>query len=448
MGRHPWPPPSGIWTLLLLGFVLIVTEGVAAQSADSGKLALVGGMLLDGYETPPIHHAAILIEGDRIVAAGPASHVDIPADAEIVDTHGMTMLPGLIDLHVHLMILGHGEYTEWFPIFTEQMLPIMQISAKQLLLAGVTTAVDLGAPLEILTIRDGIAAGEIPGPRLLVSGPWITRRPWEALPSYFQYAVDGPREAADRARELIEAGVDVIKTWRGMREDDIRAVVQVAHASGIPVHSHLYAPDAIWDAIRGGTDVIQHAGSGGNPSYPEDLVAEIAHRAIPVVQTISHRIWVYPATVEFPERLQDQRLREDLPRDLYEEIQRSFQDFHRLSYFRTTPRQIRNSRIAARQFIDANAVLGMGTDSGSPMNFHTESAWREISALVDAGMSPLQAISAATKTGAEVIGRGGDLGTIEPGKLADVIVVRGNPLFDINALGYVEHVVKNGVRYK
>jgi imidazolonepropionase-like amidohydrolase len=104
--------------------------------------------------------------------------------------------------------------------------------------------------------------------------------------------------------------------------------------------------------------------------------------------------------------------------------------------------------VAARQFIDANAVMGMGTDSGSPLNFHTESAWREISALVDSGMTPLQAISVATKTGAEIIRRGNDLGTIEPGKLADILVVRGDPLFDINVLGYVEHVVKGGTVYR
>ena len=109
---------------------------------------------------------------------------------------------------------------------------------------------------------------------------------------------------------------------------------------------------------------------------------------------------------------------------------------------------MRNSKIAARQFIEGGAVIAMGTDSGSPVNFHTESAWREISALVDSGMTPLAAISASTKTGAEVIGRGRDLGTIEPGKLADIIVVEGNPLFDINALGYVRMVVKDGNGYK
>ena len=441
---------SRISVLLLLSSVALL--GIAAPSnavaqGGTGTMALVGGMLLDGYEAPPIHHAAVVIEGNRIVAVGPASEIEIPAGAEIIDTEGMTMLPGLVDLHVHLMILGHGEYSEWWPILDGAREEMMAISAKQLLMAGVTTAVDLGAPLEILNVRDDINEGRLPGPRMLVSGPWITRggRQW---PDWFQRRISSPEQAAEQADDLIDAGVDVIKIWVGMTEDDMRAVVEAAHRRGVEVHTHLYAPEDMWAAIRAGTDVIQHAGSGGNPPYADDLIAEIAHRGIPVVQTIAHRIWVYPATVEFPERLQDRRLKEDLPPDLYREFQRSFEDFHRNSYFRTTARQIRNSEIAARQFIEGGAVIAMGTDSGSPVNFHTEAAWREISALVDSGMTPLAAISASTKTGAEVIGRGADLGTIEPGKLADIIVVEGNPLFDINALGYVRMVVKDGIRYK
>ena len=425
----------------------VIAPGAAGAQDGSGTMALVGGMLLDGYETPPIHHAAVVIEGDRIVAVGPASEIDIPAGAEIINTEGMTMLPGLVDLHVHLMILGHGEYAEWWPILDEAREEMMAISAKQLLMAGVTTAVDLGGPIEILNVREAIDEGRLPGPRLLVSGPWIARSGGR-FPLWIQRLIASPEEAAEQADDLIDAGVDVIKTWVGMTEDDIRAVVNTAHRRGVEVHSHLYAPGDMWAAIRAGTDVIQHAGSGGNPPYTDDLIAEIAHRGIPVVQTIAHRIWVYPATLEFPERLQDARLKEDLPADLYQELQRSFEDFQRLSYFRTTPRQMRNSKIAARQFIEGGAVIAMGTDSGSPVNFHTESAWREISALVDSGMTPLAAISASTKTGAEVIGRGRDLGTIEPGKLADIIVVEGNPLFDINVLGYVRMVVKDGVKYK
>ena len=443
--RRAWFRSLRVLELLAICATLLAVNAGAIRAQ---QVALVGGMLLDGYETPPIHNAAVLIDGNRIIVVGPASEVDIPATARVVDTRGMTMLPGLIDLHVHTMFLGHGEYSEYFPFFTPKKREMMEIAAKQLLMAGVTTAVDLGAPIEIVDLRNRIDRREAPGPRLLVSGPWIAGRSWGSYPDYFQHVVSTPEEAAQRTTELADAGVDVIKTWAGMSEAMMRAVVETAHARGLSVHSHLYGPDEIRAALRAGIDVVQHAGSAGNPPYPDDLVEEIANQGMPIVQTIAHRPWVFQATIDFPERLQDRRLIEDLPPELYEEFQRSFEDFHRLSYFRTTPLQTRRSVVAARQFIDGNAVMGMGTDSGSPLNFHTESAWREISALVDSGMTPIQAISAATKTGAEIIRRGRDLGTIEPGKLADVIVVRGNPLFDINVLGYVEHVVKDGVVYR
>lgn len=438
--------------LLLLGCAVALP--LRAQLPDPPRghppLALVGGMLLDGYERPPIHDAAVVVRDGRIVAAGRASEVEIPADARIVDTGGRTMLPGLIDLHAHLDILGAGDYDEWFDwvVSGDRWVEVMEVSAGQLLRAGVTTALDLAAPLSILDVRRRIDAGQIPGPRLLVSGPWITRVPQGGVPLEIQNVIRSPDEAALRTRELIEAGADVIKTWVGLTEEDLRAVVRVAREHRVRVHAHLYDPEQIRTALRVGVDVIQHAGSGGNPPYDPDLVMEIAHRGTPVVQTIAHRIWVYPATLEFPSRLRDPRLREGMPDEMYEVLVRSFRDFERLGYFHTTPRQIRYAPEAARQLIEANVRMAMGTDSGTPLNFHTEAAWREISALVDSGMTPLQAISASTKSGAEVLGLASEIGTIEPGKRADIIVVDGNPLFDINVLGYVTHVVKDGVIWK
>src|SRR5712692_5658030 len=110
--------------------------------AAAGPFALVGGMLIDGYEVPPVHHAAILIEGNRILEAGPARDVKIPADATVIDTSGRTMMPGLVEEHAHLNILGHGDYNRWYPWITKNGLveKVMEISAKQLLNAGVTTA--------------------------------------------------------------------------------------------------------------------------------------------------------------------------------------------------------------------------------------------------------------------------------------------------------------------
>ena len=166
------------WRVAVSALLILLLCPAAFAEPAKKKLALVGGMLLDGYDVPPLHHATVLIEGDRIVQVGPASELKIPADATVLDTSGKVMLPGLIDLHVHLIILGHGDYARWDPWLAENKLVerVMEISAKQLLMAGVTSAVDLGGTLkESLSVRDRIKKGDIPGPRMWMSGPWITR---------------------------------------------------------------------------------------------------------------------------------------------------------------------------------------------------------------------------------------------------------------------------------
>lgn len=442
-------------------FLLMLQTLPAGDQAAAGRprqLALVGGMLLDGYETPPLHHAAVLTEGDRIVWVGRAAEARIPPEATVIDTTGRVMLPGMVELHAHLMLLGHGNYSRWFPWVAEQQMidRVMEISAKQLLMAGVTSAVDLGGPLEAsLRVRDRVKRGEISGTRLWVSGPWLPRQDANPSPrpTSFSWAgrIQTPEEAAQATETLAEAGVDVIKAYTNLTPAHYRAIVQTAHKHNIRVHAHVYAEQDVRNALEAGVDVLQHVGSAGTtPPYSEELIRDIVNAGCPVVISAAHRSWIYPATIDFPERLQDPQLKEDfsvLP-GLWQEVQDSFKQWHTLSYFHRTDREMFFRERALGQFIEAGAVMGMGTDSGTPMNFHTEALWREIKAHVDLGMSPRRAISAATRIGARILGRGNDLGTIEPGKLADIIVIKGNPLFDIQALAHVEVVVKDGVIHK
>ena len=146
----------------------LLAAGAPLRAADKPTLALVGGQVIDGYEGPPIHDGVVLIAGERIVAVGRRGEVAVPAGTTVVDTAGMSVLPGLMDMHVHLMILGHADYEYWDKTYMARFRDeIMPIAAKQLLMSGVTTVRDLGAPLEeILHVKKRIAAGEIPGPRL------------------------------------------------------------------------------------------------------------------------------------------------------------------------------------------------------------------------------------------------------------------------------------------
>ena len=445
---------------LLAVLLAVFVQGTPdAQPADPpSKLALVGGKLMDGYDAPPLHHAAVLIEGDRIVQVGPAAQMDIPSDYLVIDTSGRTMMPGMIELHAHLILLGHGNYGRWFPWIDEQgrdeYLPlVMEIAAGQLLMAGVTSAVDLGAPLdESLEVRERIDRGEIPGPRMSMSGPWITRTPARAgaMTTLFGgITITSSEQAGQEVERLAAAGVDVIKAHSGLTRDDYTAIVAAAHANGIRVHAHVYDEQDVRNALETGVDVLTHAGSAGTaPPYSPELIRDIVNAGRPVVVTAAHRSWVYPDTFAFPERLQDPQLKADFPPDVYAEVQDSFKNWRALGYFQTTPRQMLFRERGLKQFIEAGAVMGLGTDSGTPMNFHTEALWREAKTHVDMGMSPSRVISALTQVGARILGKSQDLGTVEPGKLADIIVVDGDPQYDILALSHVEVVVKGGVVYK
>jgi len=438
--RFFWVP------LVLLQLLSASLQTAASQLLPNGPVALVGAQVIGGYEVAPISDGVVVYEDGVITSVGSASEVQIPANARVIDVGGHTVLPGLIDNHVHVDLIGHGSYERYYEFLggDERLDEVMPIAAKQMLRAGVTTALDLGAPFEILDVRRKIDAGEIPGPRLLVSGPWITRVQYDTIPDSYEEVISSPEEGARKALELIDRGSDVIKTWEGLTQEDYHAIVAAAHSRGVKVHAHLYDPQAIKMAIEAGVDVFQHVGSAGNPPYEEALINTIAHKEIPVVQTISHRVWVYPSTLAFPSRLKRAEYKTDMPDDIYREFMDSFNDFHQLPYFRNAATEIRNSKQSASQFIEAGARMGVGTDAASPLNMHLEAMWREMSALVDSGMTPIQVISAATKTNAEILGVFAERGSLEPGKQADILVVAGNPLEDIETLGRVALIAKGG----
>jgi imidazolonepropionase-like amidohydrolase len=434
------PPPSAV-------------KAASAENAPKTTIAFTGGLLITGLDEPPIHHATIVVKGNRIVAAGPSSEVKIPAGATIVDTHNLTMMPGLIDTHVHMVLVGHGEYTRYFAWLDEHqkdypLSRILDISAKQLLDAGVTSVVDLGAPLdEILAVRDRVNKGVIPGPRILASGPWLTRHV-AIFPPNYQHNVTSPEDAAAFVDKLADAGVDVIKAHAGLTREDYFAIVQEAHKRHLKVHAHIYDEEAVRNAFDAGVDVLQHVGSAGVPPYSAKLLSDIVASGRPVVPTVYHRVWLYPDTIAFPERLDDPQFKGELGEPLYSEMMDSFKNFNSVGYFTTIDRQMFFGDKSLDQWISHGAVVGMGTDNGTPGNFHKDALWREIKVFVDHGMPANQAIMDATRVNATNIMGMRDLGTIEVGKLADIIAVDGDPLLDISVLGRVNIVMKNGVIYK
>jgi imidazolonepropionase-like amidohydrolase len=439
----------------------LAAVGVLAAAALAGEkpaarptLALVGGQVVDGYEGRPIPDGVVLIAGDRIVAVGPRSAVAVPAGVQVIDTRGMTVLPGLADMHVHLMIVGHGDYEHWDktyrPRFKKEIMPA---AAKQLLRSGITFARDLGAPLEdSIEVRDRIARGEIPGPRLFVSGPFIQHAPYFEYEKEFRWGVSGADDARAKVQKLVDAGVDVIKLidQDQMTEEEVAAVVETAHKGGKPVVAHGHREDEIRIGLKYSVDCFEHTGLGTEPAYPEDILAGLRKRRetlawCPTVEGLF--LSEYTADV-FPARLDDPRWQEGLAPDIVKDIRDSLTNVGSLPYFQLVRRRIPTLAKKFQQLRETGVTLLVGTDSGIPANFHTDSTWRELATWVKLGMTPMQAIAGATRWPAVWLKKDKDIGTLAPGRYADVIAVRGDVLTHIDLLQNVDVVVKNGVRVK
>lgn len=420
-----------------------------AATPRAATLAIVGGTLIDGNEGPPVQNAVVLVTGDRITHVGTIHDTEIPAGAEVIDADGRTVMPGLHDAHVHVMLVGHGEYDEYFPRYGDRLRELMPIATRELLMAGVTSARDLGAPLDdILWLKNEIEEGRLPGPRMFVSGPFLqkTTGPTQAL---FRWTVDGEEDARAKTRQLIEAGVDLIKVIQADRltPAERRAISEEARRAGLHIAAHGYDAEELRAAVEMGAATIEHVNARPLPFYDEESVRLMAANGVASCFTsVVSRI--YNITMEYPERLDDPRLREDLPPAVYEDVRGSIEHPERLGYF--DQKKAINPWHAQkfRQLWDGGVTILVGTDSGTPMNFHYESTWQEMDLLVRYGMPPLKVISAATRLPARLYGLGDELGTVEPGRLADIIVVDGNPLRDMSALRNVVHVIKGGVRYK
>ncbi|MDH5608040.1 MAG: amidohydrolase family protein [Cyclobacteriaceae bacterium] len=420
--------------------------------------ALVGGTLLDGYGSTPIKNSIIIIENERIQAIGQVGTLEIPQHAEIISTEGMSILPGLWDMHVHLMINGHADYTHWdktYPPLFESV--IMPSSAHQLLMAGVTSARDLGGPLEAsINVRDRINRGEIPGPTLYVSGPFIQHAPYPGTEE-FRWGVNGEKDARAKVKKLADAGVDCIKLidQDQMTEAEVFAVVDEAHKSGLTVVAHSHRPDEIRRGLKAGVDCFEHTGLSSSPEYPADIMEMIKERTAkmnlgPLYWTPTvEGLYNYEYIRDNPEKLDVDDWHLGLPDSIVQDIKQSFSHPERLPYFQLTPMRRPTLETKINQLKNAGVVLMVGTDSGIPMKFHIQSTWNELDVWVNEfGFDPMYTIKAATYWPAKMMGVDKDYGTIEEGKYADIIAVKGDVLRYIDLLQDVDMVIKHGQRVK
>ncbi len=420
--------------------------------------ALVGGTLIDGFGGPPIRNSVILIEGERIRAVGQVGTLAVPAGAETISTEGMSVLPGLWDMHVHLMINGHSDYAHWDKTYPAQFEPvIMPASAKQLLLAGVTSARDLGAPLEAsISVRDKINAGKLIGSTVYVSGPFIQHAPYPGT-ELFRWGVTGTDDARAKVRKLADAGVNVIKLidQDQMTMDEVRAVVDEAHRRGLPVVAHSHRPEEIRRGLAAGVDNFEHTGLSSSPEYPPDVIAGIRERtanmsAGPLFWTPTiEGLLNYEYLRDNPEALDDSSWHEGLTPEIIADIRQSIAHPDRMPYFQLTPSRRPTLFRKFQQLREAGVVMLIGTDSGIPMKFHSQSTWKELDAWENIlGVDSMTAIRAATYWPSVAMKVDREVGTVTPGKYADIIAVRGDVLRYITLLQRVDMVIKKGTRYK
>lgn len=361
-----------------------------------------------------LEHATVLVEGERIVKVA-EGNVPIPKDACKIPLAGRMLLPGFIDCHVHLCLDGSADPVT---LLMGEPLPLTTLKAaqfaRQTLMAGITSVRDLGGKDGIdLIIRDAIHSGLIPGPRILASGRLICMNGghgWQ-----IGREADGPDEVMKAAREQIKAGADVVKFMatggvmtpgvepgsEQFTEEELRAGIQEAHKVGRQTATHAMGTQGILNALRAGIDSVEHG-----VFLDEETISLMVNRDVPLVPTISasYHIESKGIAAGIPAFAVDKTLR-------------------------VKPFHLESVRMAR----EAGVRVGMGTDAGTPFNVHGENLG-ELQRLVEVGYSPMEALESGTRIAAQVLGQENEVGTIEEGKLADLIVVDGNPLDEVDLL--------------
>ncbi|MDX1405546.1 MAG: amidohydrolase family protein [Woeseiaceae bacterium] len=403
---------------------------------DSGNLSIRCGILVDGIADQPYTFRTVEIVDGRIASIG-YSEEDVD-----LDLSAYTCMPGFIDTHTHIAdTLSGADLSEYYSLSDEELVRVSRENAELTIAAGVTTARNVGAYVgwSGRDLRDRINRGEIAGPRMQIAGYYLTipggggdlvipGHEESEIPARLRMGVArGPEAFRRKAQEAVDGGADVLKiiasgavlAYGGvpgapeMTPEEIRAVVEVAHAAGIKVTAHAHGAQSIKDAILAGVDSIEHASLAD-----DEAIALAAQRGVAFSMDIYNGDYI--ATVGREQGWPEEFIRKG---DETTELQR--QVFSRA--------------------VEAGVIVTFGTDAG--VYPHGDAA-RQFPIMVQRGMTPMQAIKAATSVAARVIGWEKDVGSLEVGRYGDLIAVQGDPLSNVSLLQEVRVVVKGGLVFK
>jgi len=395
------------------------------------------GRMIDVRAGRVLSDQTIVVEGDRIREVGP--NVQTPAGAKVIDLSKATVLPGLIDNHTHILLQGDITAADYDEQLLKDSIPYRTIratvAARAALMYGFTTLRDLeteGAMYADVDVKRAIERGIIPGPRLYVATRALAPTgmypllgySWELkLPEGVQ-VVDGVDNIRRAVREQVKYGADWIKyysdrkyfikdgvlhSWPNFTDEEAAALVAESHRLGRKVAAHAMGREGIESALRAGADTIEH-GDG----LTDDLIDTIVRKNLYWCPTIYAGVWVAEGRAQAGAPI--------------------------------WPQLVKFTEQAFRRASAKGVKISFGTDAGAfPW---TENAAKEFGYMVRYGMTPMQAIQSATSVAASLLDEQANLGAIEPGKLADIVAVAGDPLADIHELERVRFVMKGGVVYK
>jgi imidazolonepropionase-like amidohydrolase len=416
--------------MLVLSFVGLYGQ----QSAPMPKTVVVrAGRLLDVKTGKTLTNQTIVIEGDKIVSVG--SGAQIPSGSQVVDLSNATVLPGLIDAHTHLTMNPNFGYSMLANSPARQAL-IGAHNARVTLEAGFTTVRNVGAfNYSDVALRDAINAGDVPGPRMLVSGPPLSITGGHCdnnLLPYEDHAVnpgvaDGIEAVQHKTREIIKYGADLIKICATggvlSKGDDpnaaqytleeMKAIVADAHRLGRKVAAHAHGAQGVIWASEAGVDSVEHG-----HLMNDEAIATLKKNGTYLVPTLYLVDWQ-----------RENAAQANLP----EYAKRKMEMVSQVG------------KANAKKAFEAGVKIGLGTDAAvypHGLNAH------ELNVYVKLGMTPLQAIQTATINDADLLGWSDKVGTLEPGKFADIIAVDGDPLADVTTLERVKFVMKGGETVK